>query len=68
MNMTQINANISYYGMDDSVVNASLSDIGKWDKDAIILLCKRKYVTLRVLTLVGITFCEIKYPHKKSTF
>ena len=34
--------NTQYYGVGNDAVNASISSIGTWDREAVLLLCKSK--------------------------
>jgi len=42
INITHILSDASYYGVNDSAVNSSLTSIGTWSNNEIQLLCKRK--------------------------
>ena len=40
--MTLLTTNATYYGIDETDVNATLNSLGTWDSEAIKLLCKSK--------------------------
>jgi len=51
INITHILSEVRYYGVNESVVNSSLTSIGTWDKNEVELLCKRKLIYTLFLLL-----------------
>ena len=44
--MTKLQTNETFYGINETAVNASLTSIGNWDAEQIKLVCKREsYIT-----------------------
>lgn len=51
VNITEILSNVTYYGVDQSAVNASLVSIGRWDKQTFLLFCKQAQCNSTTLML-----------------
>ena len=68
INMTVVNGNITYYGANDTALDASLNGIGEWNKEQVMLLCKRKLIFSLADVMFLATKLKIPLPDQFSLY